>query len=383
MESRGGVNVNKKQNGSVGLKGSKFWNLFYPGHVHLPENSAYFCKESGRNCIAVVVRHLDALVITDFNNHLIERKVDDKVFVEPERSIQSDPANTLSVEFFAKGNSQGKFAVWTRDHYYKIYREQCFTEITIGCEVDNYYDDEGIEFFHRLFDRFIMLYRVVASDPSAASISSIKHNVPVIRTARFQYPENLSELPPFERLRRSIPPVFEIFKQLSVFEFAEHASRLQVDRMNIATRVGHHFTVGTTISEGRQALSECYEALHRLRNYRYAVIDAFSVIEVEAFSFFDDSSRLPGDIRSRFNKKKTKRGVVSIKDVIHSFLPQILEVDLARFPKLIGDLDRSRILRHDAVHERSKMGASETEFVMNTASSFLIASESWRNRMGK
>lgn len=55
--------------------GAVFWNLLYPGHIHLPTNTAYPAVLDGFNCLVILVAHYEPVVVTDFDNDLVIRKI--------------------------------------------------------------------------------------------------------------------------------------------------------------------------------------------------------------------------------------------------------------------------------------------------------------------
>lgn len=362
--------------------GAVFWNALYPGHIHLPENTAYPCTTDGIDCAVVIVGHHEAVVVTDFSNDLITKKQGERTHIYLKKPIPYRPENTIATDFRATGNPETQHAVWTKEHLYKVYRKQSFTEITVGaeCKSESSPESQDIGLFRKSLDRLLEIYRVAAVDPKANKFHELQRNSPTIRRCFVRYGDK-SKLPkPVDRILACMPRQYPEFIQFSILEFAEDAVRLNVDRQSLAQRIGHHMEIGTQISESQNALIECFATLliSNRKNYRYAVIDAFSVAEVVAFDLMLEAAQSNPKGQARYDKLKTKNGRVTVKDAIHSFLPHILSPFLKRRPTLIGDLDKCRKLRHAVAHERAGATAGDAEFVLNTAQQLIFASEEYR-----
>lgn len=186
-----------------------------------------------------------------------------------------------------------------------------------------------------------------------------------------------SELP-IERMRSALPRKFPEFTQFNIKEFAEDAVRLDLDREELAERIGHHMAIGTQISDSQIALIDCFSNLNKNNNYRYTVIDAFSIAEVIAFGLIHEAAKSNQNIQKRYNKLIDKNERVTIKEAIHSFLQQILSPYLKYRQTLIGDLDKCRKLRNKVAHEQESATANDAKFVLNTAQQLLFSFEEFR-----
>lgn len=360
-----------------------YWNALYPGHIHLPEGTSYPWTTNGYDCAVFVVRHHSPVVVTDFSNQFVLKEFGPQKHLHLKNLIPSNPTNTISVDFQATGNPETQHAIWTREHLYQIYRTQSFTELTVGVERPSS-DDYGyrdIALFNASIDRFLELYRVSAVDRNANRLVELQSNSPTVRSCLVAYSGDTKKLPlAAERLVAFVPTHFPDFVQFSIGEFATHAVRLNVDRLSISLRVQHHMRVGSKISANQSALMDCFSALSRGKNFRYAVVDAFSVAEVEAMDLILDASKSMPTVKERYEKLMKRSGRVTVKDAIHSFLPFILSQQLLSKPALIADLDKCRKLRHSVVHERTAAHAEDAEYVLNTAQQLIFAADEFRGQ---
>lgn len=364
--------------------GAVFWNMLYPWHVHLPAGAKFPATVSGINCIVVIVEHREPVVVTDFDNDLVRKKVKTGVRSQLKKPIPYRPENTIAIDFHSVGNPVQQHAFWTKDHLYQIYRKQSFTEITVGveCRSEESPESNDLGLFKSAIDRFMQLYRVAANDPKASSFEQLENNSPVVRRAYVAYPSSIANEAPVNRLIAALPSKFPHPVQFRIQEFAEDAVRLIVNREDLAVRIGHHFAVGTTVTESQDALLNCFALLKKSKNYRYAVIDAFSVAEVVAFDLVAEARVLDLKVKKRFDGLLEKKGRVTIQDVVKSFLPHILKPVLPKYPGLIGNIDRSRKIRHSAMHERENSSSDDAELVLNSAQQLMFAVEEWRNDQG-
>lgn len=353
--------------------------MLYPGHIHLPANTAYPAVVEGHNCLVVIVDHYEPVVVTDFDNDLVVKKTKSGVHSQLKKPIPYRPENTIAVDFHAVGNPVQQHAFWTKGHLYQVYRKQSFTEITVAieCHSEGSSESQDLGVLQFALDRFIQVYRAAAIDPKATNFAQLESNSPVVRRCFVHYTDKPSSNSPKDRMLAVLPLRFPQLVQFRIQEFAEDAVRLSVNRNELAVRVGHHFEVGTNISESQTALLNCFALLKKSKNYRYAVIDAFSVAEVVAFDLIGEAGRVDTKVRDRYDKLQKRRGRATIQDAITCFLPHILRDVLPTFPELIGNLDRCRKLRHLAMHERADSSASEAELVLNTSQQLIFAVETW------
>lgn len=359
--------------------GAVFWNMLYPGHIHLPVNSSYPAVVDGLNCVLVIVDHHEPVVVTDFDNDLVTRRNKSGAHSQLKKPVPYRPNDTVAVDFHAVGNPVQQHAFWTKVHLYQVYRKQSFTEITVGieCQAEDRPESQNLGVFRSAVDRFIQLYRVAAIDPKAGDFDQLESNSLVVRRCFVTYRDKRSVKNPKERMLAALPQRFPQVVLFRIQEFAEDAARLSINRDELAVRVRHHFEAGTIVSESQNALLNCFALLKKSKNYRYAVIDAFSVAEVVAFDLIAEAGKMDAEVRNRYDKLQGRNGRVTIHDAITSFLPQIFRNIQPKFPDLIGNLDRCRKLRHSAMHERAISNAREAELVLNTAQQLIFAVEEW------
>lgn len=169
--------------------GAVYWNAIYPGHIHVPENTAYSCKTDGIDCLVIIVRHHEPITVTDFSNDFVLKKKGTIKHIFLKKPIPYHPENTIFVDFRATGNPIEQHAFWTKEQKYKVYRKQSFTEITVAveCLSDSSHESQDINLFIRSINRFIEVYRLAAMDPTILKFQDLRNNIPVIRRCYVPY----------------------------------------------------------------------------------------------------------------------------------------------------------------------------------------------------
>jgi hypothetical protein len=291
------------------------------------------------------------------------------------------PTNAISAQFLPAGTGSPQWFVCTKEHDYCLYRKQSFTELTVGCEFDgpDGWNTTSMTVFHNAVERFLEIYRAVTRDVSVRMLNTVDRNYPIIRQAVSIYGGPVDKREPHERLIEAIPSRFEpvVF---SVREFAIDAPKEPGDRETLTRQVGHHLATGMSVSISQSALLDCFEVVRTTKRFRYGVIEAFSIAEVEGFDLLSDVRTLDKLLDARM-RNKSKKHRLTPQDLINSFLPRLLSEEIRSLPTLIANLDQLRKLRHRAVHERYTPSDTEADFALNTVQHFIDAVALRRSRL--
>lgn len=358
----------------MNIQGAVYYNGFYPGHIAVLPNSAFSVQVDDTLILLHVVRHVSPVVVTDFDNSLIKENKDGKTFVFLSQEIPHKPLDTLSTEFSSNNGAEGVFVI-TKDHNYKLYRTQSFTEITVGVEVEDIQASNAgsPSFFSKAIDRFLEIYRTVAADGRIQPSARLRRNYPVIREGRSPYIPSLRHLEPLERLIEHIPDKFTPII-LSYSEFAEGLPNEALDVHDITERVGHHLAVNSRIPAAQVALLECYETLINTKNHRFAVVEAFSIAEVVSFDFILQMREQDSQLDQAITKCEKKYRLTMSK-IIRAFFPGLFKSQLVAFPRLIADLDWLCRLRNSVVHSRCDASDKDAEAALNCVQRLILAVE--------
>jgi hypothetical protein len=358
----------------LSIQGAVYYNGFYPGHIAVLPNSAFRVLVDRTLTMLHIVRHVSPVVVTDFANSLIKEKKDGKTYIFLSQEIPSKPLDTLSTEFSSSKGAKGVFVV-TKNHNYKLYRTQSFTEITVGVEVDDIQASNAGSpvYFSKAIDRFLEIYRVVAADGWVQPPTRLRRNYPVIREGHSPYRPDLLHLEPFKRLAEHIPKNFTPII-LSYSEFADDLPNENIDINDITERVGHHLAVDTRISAAQEAIIECYETLITTKNHRFAVVEAFSIAEVVSFDFILQMRKQDDQLDQALAKCEMKNRLTMGK-IIRAFFPGLFKTQMVAFPRLIADLDQLCKLRNKVVHTRSDASGEEAELALNSVQRLILAIE--------
>lgn len=263
--------------------GAVYYNGFFPGFIAVPPNSAFEIHVGATEVMLHVARHVNPVVVTDFENTFVKRGLAGRLMMGLAKPIDHSPTNTIEAEFSAAdGVEPGEFFC-TKAHNYTLYRRQAFTEITVGAETTDIDRPNSVSpaIFNAAIDEFVQLYRLTTQDAWIVRPDRLQRNVPVIREASATYTPDVS-LTAQQRLVEYLPERFTpiIF---SVQEYAADLPAMKHDPERVAGLLGHHLAVGTRLSDAKSALLDCFESLLATKNFRFALVECFCIAEVVSF----------------------------------------------------------------------------------------------------
>jgi hypothetical protein len=359
------------------MEGALFFNGFYPGHIAVPENTAFEVLVGETKAVLYIARHLRPVVVTDFGNELVESRTAGSLHLRLRRPILEEPNDSISAD--AKGldgNPETLFAA-TKDYDYCLYRRQSFTDITVGAEVARLDHPGPVNpaIWEAACTSVIALYRLQSLDVSVPRLAALRRNYPIIRQQRVRYSASMQADDGKERLLRLLPSLQRSGFSPVIFSYREFS----VDIPRVTTldseqleRIGHHAAVGTAIPEEQEALVNAFEALAENESPRFALVDAFSVAERVAFRLLNSLRSVDPRLDRRLARREA-HGNLGMKIVINSFLPGLLKAQTARWPNLIGGLDQARKWRDAALHQNEIVTPDQAARALNGVQSLLFA----------
>jgi hypothetical protein len=363
----------------VKTPGAIYYNGFFPGFIGVIPNSAFQVHLNGTEAMLHIVRHVEPVVVTDFGNDFVPVEHAGKHFTALKRPIDSAPTNTIGMTFRAVNGLKPQECFYTKDHDYVVYRKQSFTEITVGAETEDITDPASVpaSIFSQAIDEFLQLYRVLTQDVWVQRPDRLEKNVPVIRTAPVEYAVIPNRGARQKRLIEHLPTHFQpiIF---SAQEFAKDTPALRHDPRKASKQLGHHLAVGTKLSDAQNALLDCYEMLNRTHNYRFVLVETFSIAEVISFDHIKSLRQSDASLDHHLQKKERK-GSLTMGDLIGAFFPTIFAAYIRRVPSFIKNLDITRRNRNATLHNGQGVAAVDAELALNAVQQLIFAIElpSW------
>src|ERR1700687_1731196 len=365
----------------MNIRGAIYYNGFSPGFIGVVPNSAFTVRVNGVEAMLHIVRHVSPVVVTDFGNDFVSVEKDGKHFTSLKRPIDAMPTNAIGASFTAVDGLEPREFLCTKEHDYAIYRKSSFTEITVGEGPENVQDPNSVSaaIFNRAIDSFLEIYRLVTRDVWVLRPDRLQQNVPVIRTAAVAY-GTLPGQTKQQRLAGHIPRHFQPIV-FSVQEYAADTPALRHAPRQVTQQLGHFLAIGTRLTDAHNALLDCFEMLQHTRNFRFALVESFSIAEVISFDHIGRLRR--ADVKlDQALRRKEKKGFLTMGDLIQSFFPKLFARDLARFPDLIKDLELTRKLRNATLHEGKRVEVTDAERALNAVQRLIFAIEepSWASK---
>jgi len=355
-------------------KGVLYVRSLYPGDIAVQEKKAFEVTVDGRLGIVCVNRHLIALTIKDFNNAIEYIDEGDKQL--PQLKV---PITTIGENIVALDGTASRLLClvdYTRRDY-RQFSGQAFSEVLVSFDLDDtrIIGDDEFAFHDRTLQAFVRVYRHVSRDVSVLMPDRLLRDVPIGMVCAVPYSEEELGLTPKERLLR--PRVLQFgVKRMSTAEFAKYLPKLAPQTMKNTSAMEARFRRGVLYDESLDGLLRALEELSIEESPKWALLEAFTVVELVTARFVNDAKLAKGVSK---NKLDMYRKDIGISYMLNVDLPLLLAPLTEGEKKVIQRANTLGGRRNKVVHEGAVVSKDEAREAINAAYELL---ELLRHRIG-
>ncbi|MEK6763656.1 MAG: hypothetical protein AABY96_13165 [Nitrospirota bacterium] len=354
--------------------GALFVKFFYAGHFGLAVPSHYFLKVEEKDALVRLLRNISPVEILDFTNELIPDpgggnfRLLKKPIESPSSKSMELGAGTRSVaterqDVVLHELKESKILDFphrlTIDpisiEEYKLFKTRDWTDIVVIYEVEDIDNITSTEatFFQRVLDRFIQVYRLITKDSRIRYFQDVQEaihwNLGKVRFAQDEMTKSVADR--LAAARESVQ-----FKDSSInFPYA-HEGFFEFDTARATQWVFDFLKTNRLVSIAQELFLRAHDAAYHRKNFRYALIECFTAVEV-CISSFLIKSKLSRGVSSK--KLKDYQDEIPMAYKLNIELPLFLENLTENERQVIGGVDWLRKKRNDVIHEAKPV--SETE----------------------
>ena len=355
-----------------------FARLYYPDLLHLTMPSAFLLTAGGRRTIIRLVRHHRFLQVIDLTNSMIPEHENSFDFM-PEHQVALNSQNRRvlrmglgtpeQIEEYQKSEAInpkiGHRATFNTidDGRYSVFETRFATELIVSYEIKNAKspNQDEKEFFQEVLDEFITIYRHSSGDCRPRKIKDCREPMTVY-TQIIEYDKKDKKITINQRLHKG--------RQLS---FQNNTVKVNYDNQPFSLPLSaeeNMRNMQTFLEKGASPLpwqgflAEAKHAAFQIKNFKYAILEAFISAETMISSFLNQKKIEAGVSKSKLKDYETE---VGISYIINVELPMALGNGINSSDReILGHVDKVRKNRNDIVHKGKIPSEQEAKYAVES-----------------
>jgi len=345
-------------------RGVLYVRSLYPGDIDVQEKKFFEMAVDGSLGVILVNRHIVALSINDFRNGI-------EIVNEGERRVPKLKVQITTIDQnLSLFDGSPDRLLCLLDYTRLDYRHgRAFSEILIAFEIaeTETIGDKELEFHNAVLEKFIRLYRHVSRDVSILMPDRLLRDKPISMVSAIPYSKEELQISVKERLRQPRALQFGV-KRLDFTEFAKYLPKTNPEPEANTLAIEARLSTGLPCDESYDGLLRAFEELAVNENPKWALLDAFMVLELAAARFINEAKIAKG-----VSKKKLEEfhRDIGISYMLNVDLPLFLFPLSEKERQTIQEADAVRRTRNKVVHAGGVVSKEEALHAINAASNLL------------
>jgi hypothetical protein len=341
--------------------GALFVRFFYPGHFGLVVPSDYALQVEGSLAHVRLLRRLSPVEVLDFTNELIPdperrnfRRLKRPIESPSEKSFelamsiiteqQDITLHNLSMERITALPHRLTLERTSLEEY-KFYKTRDWTDILIIYEIEDTLSISPPEsiYFQKVLNQFIQIYRLITKDSRIRYWEDIQEAISW-NLGKVEFSDEDSNKSPHERLGTTREVIFK--DETISFPYARERT-FEFDISVATQQVSEFASTNRTVSLALELFLRAHEAAYYRRNFRYALLEAFTAVEVCVSRFLNTAMISRGVSKGKLEEYESE---VSMAYKLNIELPLLLNNINNKEREVIGSVDKLRKLRNAVIH---------------------------------
>lgn len=345
-------------------KGILYKYIYYPYPIGVNEEKAYKFFKEGFHYTATVYRHLKALEILDFDNEIVERRTDEGKFLH---GFKNEELKSDKLRYVIK-HKELVFGVEAASLNPNYFRTREFSEIVLAIEVEDINDTSLLDKeYTKLLSYFINFYRIVCNDYYVKLPDDLGVDTMIVKEAVVSYDEDDLNLSVFERLKKGRNISIKI-KSISLPRILDTKTLLEHNLEENTLKLIEGTKDKNEIKDIDEFFIKAKEEFFINKNYKYAILELFTMIEVILVRVLEDIKRSKG-VANR--KIKDFRKEIPISYQLNVELVMLIEDITEEDRTTLGKIDKLRRLRNAIIHENKRVVRENSIFAFEAVENFL------------
>ncbi len=323
------------------MKGIFYTSIYYPGYISLETNRWYVFKVHEKTVGVILDAHIPTVKLIDFNNDITTIKQGEKIYID------SDLSDSKVIDY-TKGNLKIKKRFCVDEKKEKMAYSDFYTRLIIAHEAVKQGQKVGSEaFFEPVLEFFISHYRVETKDIFVRLLGDLSDRYS-ITTCFLSYDASDFGLSIEEKVKKPRKLKF-VLKRTQFDDNTESIPRLSTyEAIELSDRFSKVLNDENIYFEQNNLLVKAFEEIRINKNFKYAFLEIFIVIEVLVSRFLRNLKLQNGVSKGKLDKYETE---ISISYMLNVEIPAFIADITEKERNLIGQIDSIRKKRNDIVHK--------------------------------
>ncbi|MBK8814521.1 MAG: hypothetical protein IPN42_02970 [Methylococcaceae bacterium] len=349
------------------MQGISYYHVLYPGYISLPERKAYLLNIDNKEVMIAVHNHIEALKIVDFDNSLLPEESGAFVLKYPLEKVSKNNINVIYE--MEPANTTRQYVMEFEKHLPRTFATEFYTQLTIAYEISdiNNITKKEEQFFEIAIREFLHSYRHISGDSRVRLYDDAANDRMVLKNSNVAYSEDDKQLPVQERLLKPRELILGLksFTALKPRESVPNTKEaVKLNGKNLSSFV----LEGNLVSDEFRLLAKAHEELDINLNAKFALLESFIVAELAISKALYGVKRKAGVSKKKLDEYETE---VSISYMINVELPAFLDHITNQERQTLGEIDRIRKLRNEAMHKGKPVTQEQALLSINACSNLL------------
>lgn len=331
--------------------------LYVPSSIFLPLKSSYNFISENKSFNIQIYDDKWSVNIVDYANELL--------FNEKEIKLKNYEFNLGNNSTVITSNGEPIIvAQFADDGFREVYQAPCTTVIV---RFESNENDNNPEIALKGFKFFFKAYQIISEDAFALSADELFLVTNTTFKFFYKYLESELAMSAIERFEMVVVKRFELdklgfstYKLKNRFNSEYNKANDQLMKIYLNSRIKDDFIL--------EALSNAQRQKTLYKNYKYALLECFFVIESVVYKFVEQKKIEKGISK---NKLKDFTNRIGISYLINIEMPLLLEVNDEKSKRILDNIDQVRRLRNEVVHKNREVSVQEADLAIAAVNSLL------------
>ena len=354
-------------------------SLFYPEYICIADNTGFQFELDNKQVLVAIINHLTPLEILDFDNSIVQK---DKGSMPNQKvlTIENPVDNISDTQIALNVNSMIVKLLDHRSYLHRLFTPRFYTEIIImyEAEEEEYANGSAFVFHEEVLNRFINSYRLITKDVEVKSPQELYNDSLVKKTCWLRYTKK--ELSCSLEDRMVLPKYINFdIRQMKYEKYGGSIPKRNPEREE---KSGSYLA---TYLKGEQKITLVDELIIKAieeckvnKNYKYALLNAFTAVEVVVSDFLTEFKIKNGVSNKKLEEYKSEIGISYMLNVE---VPMVMK-DLSNEGRIIlGNVDKVRKKRNAVIHSGAQVSDKEAKEAINAVLKLLALIDSSKHEV--
>lgn len=344
-----------------------FVHQYYPGFIDVIPESRFLVDAPDLKGGVEIIGHVRPLVMTDFGNGLVQKKVKKGELTQFSRPVRQIDINSISMEGTGHEGRKGPVYAVEKAKRGRIFYQGLYTELQTLTEIYEPSENGALSAHSKLVDRLVGTYRYLKPDPRLEMASELPADTTPLRVGYYLYSEAEQAMPFLERFSRAEPDRL----QMSMMSYRTAGRALQDHETGTLEKRTEQLAAwlqsGFVLPDNLAEIERLADLAFSQNSYRPAIVEAISILEAGILAA---RARAIAEGTAPWAKDQDI-DALPLRFIFEKILPLLLKNFDGDVGAIVAEAKAARLVRNQVVHHGHQPSLDETKMVLGTARNIL------------